>query len=540
MARQLTSTGYFSCIIEDTYTYISWASQFVEALKEGVIYPRWMPLNYWGYGGPTFILYPPLAFYIVSFFNVFSDSIILAMNFTKLASLFVGAMGMYFFVKEFYPSKTALLTAVFYTIFPYHIFQYYFVGTFASIVSFMWFPFILLFMHRYIKNDKYRELLLAGLCYSGLILTHLINGYMFTFVMIAFILYMSSAEKKWKALIGIPVLLSTGCLISAAYLLPIIYERHFLNLKYFIGIGSDIYFKFYNFFIFPNMTHKLSHGHLMLTFYSTFVFFLFFFCILILFYLVQAAKLGKSQIMAKVKSVNIFFLGTTVICIFFLFGISRFLWEAIPYFDYIQFPTRWLNIASPSIIFLSAFTFTGFSIKSRTKNGHITFIILLFIACISLDAKYISSANIFDQQKLLPIRGADWNLEHLPVWVAVENIDMDNSHTKVTIIEGKGKAEVIRWSSDEKIITTTAVVPMELRLRSFYFPGWKVYKDGMAADIEIEKRRGTILVSVPKGQHTIEIRFQDTPVRYYGKMISLVSLLSTIVLVIIPFPRQGK
>ena len=83
MLRQLISGDYFSCIIEDSYTYTSWAWQFVEALKEGVIYPRWMPLNFWGYGSPTFILYPPFAFYLVGFFNIFTDSIIAAMNISK-------------------------------------------------------------------------------------------------------------------------------------------------------------------------------------------------------------------------------------------------------------------------------------------------------------------------------------------------------------------------------------------------------------------------------------------------------------------------
>jgi hypothetical protein len=182
----------------------------------------------------------------------------------------------------------------------------------------------------------------------------------------------------------------------------------------------------------------------------------------------------------------------------------------------------------------------GFLTKNRTGNGHIIFIILLFIACLALDFRYISSANIFDREKLLPVRGADWNLEHLPVWVTVENIDMDNSPDKVTIMEGKGEAEVIHRSSEEKIISTTASIPMVLNLRTFYFPGWNVYRDGMSTDIGIEKQRGTMLVSVPEGQHTIEMRFEDTPIRYYGKMISLVSLLSMIALVIVPIRRKRR
>jgi hypothetical protein len=57
MIRQLASNSFFLSMINDVYTYTSWTWQFTEALKEGTIYPRWMALDFWGYGAPTFILY---------------------------------------------------------------------------------------------------------------------------------------------------------------------------------------------------------------------------------------------------------------------------------------------------------------------------------------------------------------------------------------------------------------------------------------------------------------------------------------------------
>ena len=69
MLKQLASSSYFTVNIEDAFVYPSWAWQFTEALKEGNFYPRWMPLNFWGYGSPTFLLYPPLAYYLVALFN---------------------------------------------------------------------------------------------------------------------------------------------------------------------------------------------------------------------------------------------------------------------------------------------------------------------------------------------------------------------------------------------------------------------------------------------------------------------------------------
>jgi len=99
MFRQIISTGYFSTITNDTFTFTSWAWQFIEALKQGILYPRWTPLTFWGYGSPTFILYPPLAFYLIALFNVFTHSIIVAMNITKFMSLFLTSMGIFYLIK---------------------------------------------------------------------------------------------------------------------------------------------------------------------------------------------------------------------------------------------------------------------------------------------------------------------------------------------------------------------------------------------------------------------------------------------------------
>jgi uncharacterized membrane protein len=152
MMRQLSTEGYFSCLVEDTYTYTSWASQFISALKEGVVYPRWTSLNFWGHGSPTFILYPPLAFYLTAFFNVFTGSVIMAMNITKYAALLTSGIGMFFLVREFYSDKVALLSAIFYML-PFNVFGLYYYGTFASVVSLL----VLsdhAFAYKYIKNRQ--------------------------------------------------------------------------------------------------------------------------------------------------------------------------------------------------------------------------------------------------------------------------------------------------------------------------------------------------------------------------------------------------
>jgi len=347
MLKQLKSADYFSCIIEDSYTYTSWAWQFIQALKEGIIYPRWLPLNFWGYGSPTFILYSPLAFYLIGLFNVFTGSVITAMNLSKFVTLFLSCTGMFFLVKEFYSQKIALLTSAFYVIFPYNIFQFYFVGTFASTVSFMWFSPIVLFTYRYIKHGSYINIAYAGLCYGGLILTHLINAYMFTFVFIAFIIYMSVNQKRPDKLLAIPITFTIGFLISAAYTLPLMLEKEFVSTKAFLSRG----FYFANFFILPNRVSTLPPDRFWPVYYDFFIFFVLLFFIFIFLFLILILKMNSLRNMEDVNAVNKFFAGIAICSMVLLFGISTFIWKTIPLFSYIQFPFRWLNITTFALVF---------------------------------------------------------------------------------------------------------------------------------------------------------------------------------------------
>jgi hypothetical protein len=184
-------------------------------------------------------------------------------------------------------------------------------------------------------------------------------------------------------------------------------------------------------------------------------------------------------------------------------------------------------------VFLSAGIFITQEIHSGMKIKHGLFIVLIFITCLLLDYRYIHTAHIFTKQSLVPIKPVHWNHEQ-PIWVNQGHIDKsDDIKQHVVIQEGEGTAEVVAWKSAERVVTVTARKPLALSIGTFYFPGWKAYVDGVPTKIKIEKNVGTMLINIPKGTHTVLVKFEDTPVRYYSKVISLVSLLSLIVLLFI-------
>ena len=516
------TSGYFSDSIDDTFAYTSWAWQFIEALKEGIIYPRWTPLSFLGFGSPTFILYSPFAFYLVAFLNTCTDSLIVAMNIAKFISFFISALGLFFFVKEFYSVKVALLTASFYLILPFHIFGVYKSGAFISTVSLVWFSPILLFVHRFIDRKEYKYIIYAGICYGFLILTHLVNTYMFTFVLIAFVIYLSMVKRAPKNIIIIPLIITIGIFISAAYIFPLVSEKQFINFRAFIGESGS--FHYANYFILPNLTDKLPSYLFWPVYYNTFVSYVLFFSFFLLFILFQILKMNKLEEMENANRINKFFFGTALFSLFLLFGISSFIWDNIPYLKYMQFPVRWLNITAFCAVFLSATIFFLINPFHKEKKRYNFLIYILFFICILLDYQIISSAHIFKEKDILPVKTVNWTMEHLPVNVNVENI-VKNADYKVKIVdsEGEGDFKIRAWKSAERIIESRANQTLTLRIRTFNFPGWTAYIDNMQTEIRTKKDIGDMLIDIPSGEHILRLRFVDTPIRYYSKLISLFS-----------------
>jgi hypothetical protein len=524
MLRQLASTGYFTVIVEDAFIYPSWAWQFIAALKEGNVYPRWLPLDFWGYGSPTFLLYPPLAFYMTAFFNLFTGSVIPAMNLVKFTALFLTGTGTYFLAREFYPARSALFAAIFSILLPFNIFSMYLYGSFAGMVSSMWFAPILLFVQRYLHTREIRYLACAGGCYGGLILTHLITAYMFTFVLVAFVAYQALTGKRARDLLVIPALLLAGLALSSAYVLPLVFERKYVNLENF---ASDINYTYSNFFILPDMTAKIAKWRFWPIYHDTMALHVVLFTLFILLCMTRLSGRGPERFTATTVRANKFFLVTAAFGILMMFGVSSFIWETVPFFRYILFPSRWLHITAFAASFLSASLLLPMNGSRDTNIKSAILPVLLLLAWIALDISFMGEALSFSDKGPPPAISVNWVLEHLPNGVRTDKIyeKDDNGNEAGYTIQDGGSARVVSWKSAERVVDVKAEKPVVVRFRTFNFPGWSAYLDDARAEISTETDTHAIMVHVPPGNHRLELLFNDTPVRRYSKLISLVSFI---------------
>ncbi|HKB88318.1 MAG TPA: hypothetical protein VKC53_01575 [Patescibacteria group bacterium] len=302
--------------------------EFDKCIQNLQIPCRWSPDAGLGYGEPLFNFYGQLPYAIGEIYHLVGGSIINSLKFLFILSLFGSSVSMFFLAKEIWKNNySAFISSIIYLYAPYRAVDVWVRGALPEAFSFIFFPLILLSIEK--KSYIWFSILL-----SGLILTHNLSLVMFLPILIIWIIY----RRFWKSIPAGVV----SFLISAFYILPVIFESKYVDL------GSTItgYFDFrahfvtlYQIFIsrfwgYGGSTWGIGDG-LSLSI-GTIQWLL---PLVILIAIVIRNKISKNMTFLTLFIVGIFY-------IFLTHNKSTFLWTHISGMAYIQFPWRFLGVAT--------------------------------------------------------------------------------------------------------------------------------------------------------------------------------------------------
>lgn len=522
-ARSLSADGYMSVLTEDTYAFTSWAWQFTESLKNGIIYPRWMSLDFWGYGSPTFILYPPLSYYATALFEPFCSSVLQAMNFLKFLSVFATGIGIYVLTKKRFESLIALSTAILFICSPFYVFFVHYYGTFAAICSIPFLPIILKKIFDFYQSENEIDIAIAGIIYGLLLMTHLITAYMFAFVIFTLFLTKYNRIKPLEMSLNLGIFTCISFLTASPYILPLLFEIGNLRIENFIDHRSG--FAYNEFFIFPIKYSLTSHFWNKYNFFFKSIFITYSLLLIILTFAKFYFKYVETNID---KRFNMAFTIAAIFTILVQTSWSQFIWIFIPFFKFIQFPFRWTIITCLLVTLLAA-DFLKY-LKDTLKNGFFfKFLLgLIFISLIYMDFVLISYSHTFKESSLFSqVNSAYWTKEHLPKGVDIYNIKSENTSIEfLTPLRGDFIYKTIDFEAQKKKFLIDSLGSSVVRIRHFYFPGWKAYLNGKEVLIEKERLTNAMFVRIPEGRNTLEIIFEDTPIRKFSKYIFVSFILS--------------
>lgn len=186
-----------------------WAKQFTALLREGVLYPRWLPWSHDGLGSPVFYYYPPLGFYLTAAFEIAGLSTYGSILAAFALGFAVSGLGTYYWLRG---TPNALIGAIFFTLAPYHSFNFAMRGALAESVAVALLPLLAIGLGRIAGGRHWGA---AAIAYAAIIMSHLPLALLVSLFFIA-----PYALRHRQHLAGFAKCCAAGIGLAAIYLVP--------------------------------------------------------------------------------------------------------------------------------------------------------------------------------------------------------------------------------------------------------------------------------------------------------------------------------
>ncbi len=205
---------------------VSWSQQFTALLRDGNLYPRWLPWSYGGLGSPAFYYYAPLSFYLTGLFGLIGLPTYGALLAAFGAAWLTSGVTMHAWLKG--PARAPVAGALLYMVLPYHVMDFYGRGALAEFCAFAIVPLVAMGVRHAIEQKRAAPLACA---YAALILTHLPTAVIVSMLLIApYALW--SARSNLRGLWPVARGVAGGLTGAAVYLIPA------LTLQSYSSVGA--------------------------------------------------------------------------------------------------------------------------------------------------------------------------------------------------------------------------------------------------------------------------------------------------------------
>lgn len=519
--------------------------------QDGVYYPRWAPDLFLGYGYPIFNFYAPLLYYLAEALHVLGLSFVGAIKAIQVGAFLLYGLGMYVFAREIMGRKPALLAAAAYVYAPYRFKEAFVQGDYPQFLALALLPLVFWAFHKLIAARK-RAYLIVGAClYGALILSHNITAMLASPFLALYIVWMTLSHRNqvfWKNLV--PEVLAALALalgLTAFFWLPALYEKRYVQLdlltkgffefrQYFLSLGELLAPS-------PPLDTAASNPYMPFNLGTAQVFL----CLV-----AGLALLPRFCLRREEKSHLLFSLASLLLCIFMMLPASTPLWEHVPLLAFTEFPWRLVGLAGlftalPAGMSLRLLSWAKVSDRASCTALALSLVLIPVTVFVYLYPRQPfveypdpTPADIIEFELETQAWGTTSGSEYLTIWLTEKPEDspllplyrakqpiskLDSQH----LPEGV-QAELLGHSVVSDSYRFTSPQAFTARFHTFYFPGWRAYLDGKPVVIQISQPYALIEVAIPPGEHTLRLRFENTPIQRLANGLSLVTLLVTLIL----------
>ena len=254
-------------------------------------------------------------------------------------------------------------------------------------------------------------------------------------------------------------------------------------------------------------------------------------------------------------------MGGTAVYLFLALPMSLPIWEYLPLIDFTQFPWRFVGRAALPVAVLAGVLFAGEQgSRGAGEQGRFTiydlrFTIYVALVLLVLEAFPLLYPAICEEDAFPTIN----TVHGYEAETGLVGVDPEGSYfprtverrpqTSPLVTDYEVGGTVQRW--DTAVLPAGATVieaeydnlaatlsvntpePFTAQYFTFAFPGWTAVVDGEPVPIKASDPEGLITFTVPAGEHTIEVRWQSTPLRTVLLGLSVVALAGAVMTAVV-------
>ncbi|MFL7791318.1 MAG: 6-pyruvoyl-tetrahydropterin synthase-related protein, partial [Anaerolineae bacterium] len=529
-----------------------------QALKDGILFTRYLPDLAFGYGFPFFNYRAPVSYYLTLAFFLAGFALPTALKLVYVVSILGSAVTAYLFARDLFGPRAGLVAAVAYAYAPYQFLNALTRGNAPESLALALLPLILWAFRRLALTGRRSWFLASVGSLAALYLTHNISSLLFTPLLVAylFVLWLVYRQEGHWIATGGALALALG--LTVFFWAPAVLEKGYVQLQASHGNrNNDFHYNFLGLaellappravdtsLLNPPM---LIHLGLVPTILAA-----------IGFVVGLLRQPGRER-----KATLVFLALAAIVMIGMSTGASLWLWENLPLISFVQFPWRFIGRAALPIAILASAAFANQS--ARKPDSLLASRILPLASCIlplafclllilaafpntyplrgtcQEDSAHPTIEDLFAyEHRPGGLVGADPTGSYFPVGVKQKprGSPLEAQYAagetvarfdETPLPEGAFVIEADYGPNRARIVVETPE-PFRARYLAFYFPGWRVAVDGQPVAIAPTDLEGLISFDVPAGQHAIAVRFGETPLRLACDVISIISLAAVIII----------
>jgi hypothetical protein len=477
---------------------LTWAAQFAEQFRAGILYPRWMPESFDGLGGPAFYFYPPLPFWIDGLVDVVSFGLLPVVHrlpLTWALLLWASGLAMYAWLEsETTNRRISFWGALAYMAAPYHLYDHYTRGALAEFTAFVFLPIILLSLRRPVW---------LALSYAGLLLSHLPTAMLVTITIV--VPFALLRLRRWPALLSAGAAGLLGIGLAAIYLVPALALQPWIS-------SDQLWSAFYD----ARRWLLLAPSRWPETYTMQ---------VVVPLSLAYGIACLSVLMFFRARAAAVFFAVVALVCLGLMAGIVPWFWD-VPLFAKVQFPWRLLVAVEFAVV-------TALSLASVDRLRRPGLLLLAAAGLIMIPAARVivqdTGARIAYALTGEPLSRQDakeYEPRGFPLGTSPQYAQLGLEPLAGTPLISCAptphlcRAEAGRFGT--LLVEIEGGAPTDVVLRRFFFPAWRL---DPTVPLKPSVPYRLLSFTSPPGHHTYRLERATLPEEQWGWAISGVSLI---------------